>query len=100
MPPTDGPLQALILDYGEVISQPQRQDTLHAMARILGIEFEPLKALYWKFRDDYDLGRLNGTTYWTAVAHAAGRKVTPDEIHASSTKMWTPGRRYGRRCSN
>lgn len=80
MSPTDGPLQALILDYGEVISQPQRQDTLHSMARILGIEFELLRTLYWKFRDDYDLGRLNGTSYWAAVAEAAGKTVSADEI--------------------
>ena len=73
-------IQAVILDYGEVISQAMRQDTVRAMARILDVDVESLKKMYWQFRDDYDLGKFYGKEYWHRVANALSRTVTDEQV--------------------
>ena len=66
-----GPLESVILDYGCVLSRPQRPDALHAMARILGVTVPALEAAYWQHRAPYDAG-LPAEDYWARVTDTLG----------------------------
>ena len=74
------PLDAVIFDYGEVLCEAADPVHLTNMGRIAGLEKTTVKELYWKFRDDYDRGTLNGETYWQAIGQAAGRKFSKGQI--------------------
>lgn len=85
-------IDAVILDYGEVLSE--RADPVHIanMARIAGIDEQAIKHFYWKFRDEYDRGTFNGRSYWTAIAEAAGAPFSGDQISAlilEDVKSWS-----------
>lgn len=72
--------EAVVFDYGEVISQPMNKDAVHVMADILSVSQEALQESYWRFRDDYDLGRLTGKEYWQKVTADLDRNPTEDEL--------------------
>jgi putative hydrolase of the HAD superfamily len=58
---------ALILDYGEVLSLPQRPDAIAQMASQMGAAPDAFAAAYWRHRRAYDLG-LAANEYWHRVA--------------------------------
>ncbi len=43
---------------------------------VAGLEKDLFYDLYWKYRDDYDAGRLSGPAYWQEIGQAAGREIT------------------------
>jgi putative hydrolase of the HAD superfamily len=59
-------LPALLVDYGEVISEPQPEDTIAAMASLAGLEVTEFVARYWQYRPAYDAGS-DARTYWSQV---------------------------------
>lgn len=59
-------LPALLVDYGEVISEPQPPDTIAAMASLAGRSVAEFLARYWEHRPGYDLG-ADARTYWSQV---------------------------------
>ena len=46
----------LILDFGEVLSYPQQEKDVAAMADVLHVEEARFRDAYWQSRRDYDLG--------------------------------------------
>jgi putative hydrolase of the HAD superfamily len=64
----------LLVDYGEVMSQPQPADTLHQLARLSGMPVEGLRGRYWRYRPDYDRGQRS-EDYWSTVL---GRSLGSD----------------------
>jgi putative hydrolase of the HAD superfamily len=58
---------ALILDYGEVLSWPQRPEALEAMAGVLGVPSADFADAYWRGRHEYDCG-MSARDYWTRAA--------------------------------
>ena len=88
-------LSALILDYGEVLSRPQRADCVAAMAGRLGVAVEAFRDAYWRHRRPYDAG-LPAAEYWGRVletlghgAPAADRAATLDWLVATDVASWT-----------
>jgi putative hydrolase of the HAD superfamily len=73
-------IQAVIFDYGNVLSLPQASSDLNAMAERCGLSIERFHDFYWKFRPAYDRGELNGSSFWTSVTAEVGKTPTPDEI--------------------
>lgn len=65
---------ALILDYGEVLSRPQRPGSHALLATLLGVPEAELTAAYWRHRRDYDLG-LPVDEYWARVAADFGQAL-------------------------
>lgn len=57
---------ALLVDYGEVISEPQPADAVAAMASLSGLGPQEFVERYWRFRPDYDRGG-EARTFWTEV---------------------------------
>ena len=72
--------RAVIFDYGNVLSQAQKDSDIHAMASLLALEPAPFADAYWRFRVAYDEAQLGPVAYWRAVAEAADRPVTSEQI--------------------
>jgi putative hydrolase of the HAD superfamily len=85
--------RALILDYGEVLTFPQRSDAMARMAGVAGAPMESFVAAYWRHRRAYDMG-LTGGEYWTLVGEdlkAAGARppLDVDALVALDVWSWT-----------
>ncbi len=65
-------LQAVIFDYGEVLSGPPDPQAHRNLLAIAGVNEEPFEKAYWAHRLDYDADILNGQTYWQTVARDTG----------------------------
>ena len=88
------PLDALILDFGDVLTWPQRVESVDAMARAAGVLVEPLRTAYWQHRDGYDGGALTAEAYWRRVLTAVGRPSavvgeTVGQLIALDVQSWT-----------
>ena len=73
-------LQAVIFDYGEVLSEPPDP---HAHARLLqisGVKEEPFEKAYWAHRLDYDADILNDQTFWHTVARECNTRFSAEQI--------------------
>jgi putative hydrolase of the HAD superfamily len=73
-------IQAVIFDYGNVLSRPQATLDLNAMAERCRMTIERFHDFYWKFRPAYDRGELIGTSFWTSVTADEGKRPTPEDI--------------------
>ncbi len=73
-------LQAVIFDYGEVLSGPPDPQAHRNLLAIAGVEEEAFEKAYWAHRLDYDADILNGQTYWQTVARDTGVLFTPQQI--------------------
>lgn len=85
-------LRAVIFDYGMVLTGPPDPEARAALQRIMGIGREQLDELYWKFRREYDVGRLTGLGFWQKMNREAGLTLTAsqvDELNDWDARMWT-----------
>ncbi len=64
-------LEALILDYGGVLSWPQRAESVEAMARRAEVNVDAFRAAYQRHRDSYDAG-LPAEEFWRRVLGTLG----------------------------
>lgn len=86
------PIDALIFDYGEVLCRPADPVRVARMADGAGLPLARFQELYWRFREDYDRGVLDGPDYWRHVGEAAGRSWTPVEVASiieQDIELWT-----------
>jgi putative hydrolase of the HAD superfamily len=84
-------LQAVIFDYGEVLSGPPDPEAHRRLLAISGISEEPFEKAYWAHRLDYDADILNGQTYWQTVARDTGVDFTAQQIAElleADARMW------------
>lgn len=84
-------IRAVIFDYGMVLSNPQDPVAHRNLMSTTGLDPETFERLYWRDRHDYDLGRLNGLTYWAKIAENAGRTFTPGQVQTlieNDVLMW------------
>jgi putative hydrolase of the HAD superfamily len=85
-------ITAVIFDYGRVLSNSEDPVAKEKMIALSGLKESTLFESYWRFRHEYDLGHLNGTTYWASVAEDAGVTFTPQQIEdliETDVLMWT-----------
>jgi putative hydrolase of the HAD superfamily len=85
-------ITAVIFDYGRVLSNNEDAVAKDKMLAISGLPEPRFFTSYWKFRHAYDLGELNGRTYWARVAEDAGISFTPAQIEdliETDILMWT-----------
>ena len=74
------PVEAVLFDYGMVLSGPPDPAAWQRMRSIAGLPEEPFHREYWAHRHAYDRGDLNAQTYWTSLATATGIVLTPQQI--------------------
>jgi putative hydrolase of the HAD superfamily len=86
------PVRAVIFDYGKVLSALPDADAHTALVETAGLPDEVFEEHYWAHRHAYDLGELNGHTFWEAVARGAGIVLSPDQVdvlNRHDARMWT-----------
>ena len=85
-------LEAVIFDYGMVLSTAQEAAPLAALKEITRLEGAAFDEHYWRHRHRYDLGELNGTTFWGAISEDARLELTPAEVERlieNDVLMWS-----------
>lgn len=75
-------LNAVIFDYGLVLSGPAEPAARARLLALTGLAPEIFDKHYWKYRLDYDRGTLQGATYWQAIGRDTGLTLTPAQIAA------------------
>ncbi|MBX6359221.1 MAG: HAD family phosphatase [Acidobacterium ailaaui] len=84
-------IRAVIFDYGMVLSQPQDPSALGNILAITGLDRETFDRHYWTHRHAYDMGQLNGRTYWQQFAQDTGLHLTQTDIERlieNDVLMW------------
>jgi putative hydrolase of the HAD superfamily len=90
--PLSSPLRAVILDYGDVISQPPDPAAMATMARMFNLPEERFRHLYDSLRRGYDRGDNSAHEYWTDIARLASVELSAHEIEqlrALDVAMWS-----------
>lgn len=85
-------IQAVLFDYGMVLSGPPDPAAWERMKAALDVAEKPFHETYWKYRHAYDLGDLNAPTYWSAVANTLDRQLTVDllrKLVEADVDLWT-----------
>jgi putative hydrolase of the HAD superfamily len=85
-------IEAVLFDYGMVLSGPPDPTAREEMMRVLGVDETAFRAMYWKHRDAYDRGTLSGIAYWQKVADELHRPLSANslnELFEADNAMWT-----------
>jgi putative hydrolase of the HAD superfamily len=84
-------ISAVLFDYGMVLSGPPDPAARQQMQRITGADEGAFGEAYWRFRDAYDRGALNGLAYWSEVAKELGVSLDDARLKAlidADTQHW------------
>ncbi len=85
-------IQAVLFDYGQVLSAPPDPAQWKRMLQITGFDEPTYSSGYWAFRHAYDRGDINGVEYWQEVGKSAGVAFTPHQIEElidADVELWT-----------
>jgi len=85
-------IQAVLFDYGMVLSGPPDPTAREEMMRVLGVDETSFREMYWKHRDAYDRGTLNGIAYWQKVAEELHKPLPANslnELLEADNALWT-----------
>ncbi|CAN5741703.1 HAD family phosphatase [soil metagenome] len=85
------PIQAVLFDYGMVLSGPPDPAVWAQMRSITGLDDELLQRGYWAHRHPYDRGDLSGRAFWSNVGQDANLILTPEQIEslvAADVDLW------------
>lgn len=86
------PIRAVLFDYGLVLSGPPDPVSQRRMEAILGTTHSELHAAYWRHRDNYDLGALNGADFWRTVGAELRHPLNENELAEllqADVGLWT-----------
>lgn len=85
-------VQAVLFDYGVVLSGPPRPEAWSRMKQISRLEEEVFHRAYWGPRHDYDRGFHTGSAYWLEAGRSVGVDFSGEAIAAlieADTDLWT-----------
>lgn len=85
-------IEAVLFDYGMVLSAPPLERAWEAMKQVTGLEESTFHAAYWAPRHAYDRGTHTGAAYWQAVGEHAGLQLAAEQIEALlrlDNELWT-----------
>src|SRR5436305_15073719 len=66
----------VVFDFGGVISTPQPEEDVAALAAAAGVGAARFSRAYWPPRLAYDIGELSAETFWLDVARRVGLSFT------------------------
>jgi putative hydrolase of the HAD superfamily len=72
-------VNAVLFDYGNVISLPQGRAELAAMAAILNSPIDQFQEVYWADRAAFDRAAITPEAYWDTIASRLSRTLTETE---------------------
>jgi putative hydrolase of the HAD superfamily len=85
-------VQAVLFDYGLVLSGPPDPAAWEGLKRLLSADEAAFHDAYWKHRDAYDRGSLTAEAYWQQVAEDLHRPLDESTIQRLidiDTDVWT-----------
>ena len=85
-------VEAVLFDYGLVLTGPPHPPAWERMKSILNAEEAAFHAAYWRSRHAYDLSALSGDRYWYSVANDLGRTLDASDCAAlieADNELWT-----------
>jgi putative hydrolase of the HAD superfamily len=85
-------IRSVILDFGGVISLPQKKNFANSVHEILNQKPPDFIEVYGNYRKDYDGGRDSGEEYWSNILRHYGFPVNKQIIEAlivEDIKSWT-----------
>jgi putative hydrolase of the HAD superfamily len=85
-------IQAVLFDYGMVLSGAPDPAAWAHMRSITGLSEELLHREYWAHRHAYDRGDLNSESFWNKTASGAGIIITPAQLKTlidADTDYWS-----------
>ena len=86
-----GQIEAVLFDYGMVISAPPVPAAWERMKAISGLDEAGFHAGYWAYRHGYDRGTHTGEEYWRLAAEHSGASVNHSqvaELLAADVDLW------------
>lgn len=86
-----GQIEAVLFDYGMVISAPPIASAWERMKTISGLDEAGLRAGYWAHRHEYDRGTHTGEEFWRLAAEHSGARVDDGqvaELLAADVDLW------------
>ncbi len=89
---TRAKIQAVLFDYGMVLSGPADAAAWSRMLAITGLGDEQFRPAYWEPRHAYDRGTFTGAEYWRAAGRYAGVEFSDRQVQAllaEDTALWT-----------
>src|SRR5271166_3615454 len=84
-------INAVILDYGEVLCHRPSRAEFHRLANAFGADSSAFPALWEKNRGAFDRGDMTAEAYWSALAENASAELSAeqlDEISKWDVEMW------------
>lgn len=90
--PSATSVQAVLFDFGQVLSAPPDPVAWAQIQAITGLDDATLHTVYWAHRLDYDRGTHTGNRYWKAVGQSCGQSFNETQIAAltqADTLLWT-----------
>ena len=75
---------AVIFDYGRVLSLPPSHADLQEFAALVGVSEPPFFEIYSNTRHEYDCGLTDFRQHWQAFFDAAGVKLLPEQVERIS----------------
>lgn len=85
-------IQAVLFDYGLVLTGPPDPVARQRMEQLLQADRASFHAAYWQYRDDYDRGILTGPAYWGRIAEDLRQPLDAATLGAllgADTALWT-----------
>ena len=85
-------LQAVVFDYGMVLTGPQEPEAYATLLRLTGLPKERFEPLYWADRHAYDEGKFTGLQFWQKLLRDAGideKDGLVEELNLWDSRMWT-----------
>jgi putative hydrolase of the HAD superfamily len=86
------PVQAILFDYGMVLSAPPDLAAWQRMRTVTGLSEEVLHREYWTHRHAYDRGELTAESFWTQAAAPTHAILTPTQLSqliAADVDFWS-----------
>jgi putative hydrolase of the HAD superfamily len=82
-------LQAVVFDYGRVLSYSPTPREWQELASTAGRPHDEFKLDYWRYRDEYDRASCGAAAYWQAVARRPLDPRTLGKLIELDNQQWT-----------
>ncbi len=82
-------LQAVVFDYGTVLSYAPTPNEWQELASTAGRPVDEFRLDYWRYRDGYDHASYGAATYWQAVARRPLDSRTLGKLIELDNEQWT-----------
>jgi putative hydrolase of the HAD superfamily len=73
-------IKAVVFDYGKVICFPPPDSVTDEICAVAGVERALLESKYWKYRGDFDRGKITVTGFYRNILADLGREISEEKL--------------------